>query len=110
MIRSSGANVTYFDLRTFLLGAIVAMLTAFCCCIKPCSARAQAVRDDRVPSKKRSKGWSMRGSSVNLPYGMRTPADHYLFSRDLTRGQRARSKNDGSFLPQSAVSVKYDPL
>ncbi|MET0283863.1 MAG: hypothetical protein ABW352_05315 [Polyangiales bacterium] len=53
--------------------------------------------------------WSLRTARVNLPYGLRVP-EGYLFSRDLTRGERARSVNDSRVLPYGSVSVRFDPL
>jgi hypothetical protein len=56
----------------------------------------------------RSK-WSARGSQLSLPFGLRVP-EGYLFTRDLTRGQRIRRAGDGKLLPYGALSVRLDPL
>ncbi len=79
--------------RELLQTLVLALLATFVC------SRARAERGR----------WNARASYISVPYGLRIP-DSYLFSRDLTRGERRKTRTDGRVLPHATHSVRFDPL
>lgn len=58
-------------------------------------------------TKSKERGWTAGVKRTVLPFGMRVP-DHYLFSRDVTRGEREFNPGDGG--GYGSLPQRWDPI